>query len=415
LLHPAGTGKVRPQENPLSLNTSRPTTSPSPCPHFPDCVACAFSGLAYGEQLERKRRRVAEALAKYDSLAGLEVPPLVKSPRAFGYRNQAKLVVRETQRGVLLGVYRPGTHQVVDIIDCPVHEPRIRGVLKAVRLQVERLNVPVYDERSARGWLRYVVLRSSTWKKSVQVILVVRDRAFRGERALTRTLARLRGVASVVVNVNPAAGNVIFGDTFAPVTPDDALFERIGGLKLRSRAGGFLQANIPVARRIYDRVLEWADPGEHDVAVDLYGGVGAISFYLATRSACVYGIEESPVAVLDAKANTRLNGFHNVRFLAGDAGPTLRELAERVGQIDVLTLNPPRKGADSATREAIVAVAPSRIVYVSCNPESLARDLDWLAKYGYATNAMQPFDMLPQTDHVECVARLEKTKPARES
>jgi 23S rRNA (uracil1939-C5)-methyltransferase len=179
-------------------------------------------------------------------------------------------------------------------------------------------------------------------------------------------------------------------------------------LKLKSRAGGFLQANIAVARRIYDRVLEWAEPGAQDVAVDLYSGVGAISFHLATRAALVYGIEESPIAVLDAKANTRLNGFHNVRFLAGDAGATLRELAGGVDRIDLLTLNPTRKGADAASREAIVAAAPSRIVYVSCNPESLARDLDWFARHGYVVSALQPFDLLPQTDHVECVARLEK-------
>lgn len=387
-------------------SATRPSAPPSPCPHYPDCVACVFSGLPYGQQIDRKRRRVADALAKYESLAACEILPLVKAPRAFGYRNQAKLVVRAASRGVRFGVYRPGTHEVVDIVDCPVHEPRVRAALKAVRSQVERLNVPVYDERSTRGWLRYVVVRSSAWKKSVQVILVVRDRTFRGERDLTRTLRRLRGVTSVVVNVNPTTGNVIFGDKFDAVTQDDALFERIGGLKLKSHAGGFLQANIAVARRMYDRVLDWAQPSEEDVAVDLYCGVGAISFYLASQAARVYGIEESPIAVLDAKTNTRLNGFHNVRFLAGDAGATLRQLTERIGGISLLTLNPTRKGADAPAREAIVAVAPSRMVYVSCNPDSLARDLDWFARSGYATDALQPFDLLPQTDHVECVARL---------
>lgn len=401
-------GKVLIEEIPLPETAKRPFSSPSPCPHFPDCVACTFSGVPYGEQLERKRRRVAEAFSGYDTLASLPVPPLVKSPRVFGYRNQAKLVVRRTRRGVLFGVYRPGTHRVVDIIDCPVHEPRIRSVLKAVRSQIERRNVPVYDERSGRGWLRYVVLRSSAWKKSVQIILVVHDRSFRDEHTLTRTLRRLQGVSSVVVNVNPTPGNVIFGEAFHAVTPNDALFERIAGLKLKSRAGGFLQANIPVARRMYDRVLAWAGPKEGEVAVDLYCGVGAISFCLASRAARVYGIEESPIAVLDAKTNTRLNGFHNVRFLAGDAGPTLRALADEIGRIDVLTLNPTRKGADSTTREAILAAAPARIVYVSCSPESLGRDLDWFANHGYAIKALQPFDLLPQTDHVECVAGLER-------
>lgn len=392
----------------MSAIAKRSSTSLSPCPHFPDCVACAFSGLPYGEQLARKRQRLADAFSQYDTLARVNVPPPVKSPRAFGYRNQAKLVARQTRHGVLLGVYRPGTHRVANIIDCPVHEPRIRSVLRAIRLRVERDGVPIYDERSGRGWLRYVVLRSSAWKKAVQIILVVRDRDFRGERALTRRLRRLPGVSSVVMNANPTTGNVIFGGSFETVAGADALFERIGGLKLRSRAGGFLQANIAVARRIYERVLAWADPREQDVAVDLYCGVGAISFYVAGRASRVFGIEDSPVAALDAKANTRLNGFDNVRFLAGDAGPTLRRLAGQIGSIDVLTLNPTRKGADAIAREAILAAAPSRIVYVSCDPESLARDLDWLVQRGYRVRALQPFDLLPQTDHVECVASLDR-------
>jgi 23S rRNA (uracil1939-C5)-methyltransferase len=211
----------------------------------------------------------------------------------------------------------------------------------------------------------------------------------------------------VVLNLNPSTGNVIFGDEFVAVTRENALIERIGGLELKSRAGSFLQANVQVARRIYERVLEWADPAPADVAVDLHAGVGAISFCLATRARTVYGIEESPLAVLDAKENIRLNGFHNVRFVAGRAAEGLARLVATAGKVDLVTLNPPRRGADEATRAAIVSARPRRIVYVSCNPATLARDLDWLAAHGYHTTAVEPFDLLPQTDHVECVAVLD--------
>ena len=379
-----------------------------PCPHYPDCVGCALIGKPYGRQLEEKRDKVRLAFAAHPSLRALAIPEPVGSPKAFGYRNQAKLVARHTRRGLLLGIYRPGSHDVVDIRQCPVHHPLINEVLAAVIRNVERFDVPIYDERTHTGQLRYVIVRVSTWTKRAQVILVTRERAWVQARALARALGRARGVASVVQNVNPAPGNVILGPSFVSLEGEADLVERVGFLKLKSRAGAFLQANIPVARKVYQRVLEWAAPAAEDTAVDLYCGVGAISFYLGTAARHVVGIESSPPAVLDAKANVRINGFHNVRFHAGETGAILPEMAERLGRVDLVTLNPPRKGADASTREAIVACAPRRVVYVSCDAVTLARDLDWFAARGYVTTRVQPFDMLPQTEHVECVALLER-------
>src|SRR5262249_42732403 len=146
------------------------------CPHYPDCVGCGFIGMAYSAQLRAKHARVVDALAAYSELAGVAVPAVIGSPRLFGYRNQVKLVARRTRRGVVLGVYRPGTHQVVDITQCPVHQPPINAVLAGVRTAIEELGAPVYDERTGAGWLRYVVVRSSAWTKAAQLVLVVRDR-----------------------------------------------------------------------------------------------------------------------------------------------------------------------------------------------------------------------------------------------
>jgi 23S rRNA (uracil1939-C5)-methyltransferase len=383
-----------------------------PCPHFPDCVGCALIGTPYGEQLRRKRERLVQAFAGHPTLSALAVPELVKSPRAFGYRNQAKLVVRRARRGLLLGIYRPGSHQVVDIRHCPVHHVLIARALAAVAGLVERLAIEPYDERTGTGVLRYVVVRVSTWAKRAQVILVTSRRHLPRGRDLARALRRVAGVVSVVQNVNPTPGNVIFGPEFVPLAGDSALVERIGSLGLRTSAGAFLQANTSVARRLYQRALEWAAPGAADTAVDLYCGAGAMTFCLATAARHVIGVEESAIAVADAKANVRLNGFANTRFECGAAAEVLPELAQRLGRIDVLTLNPPRKGADEATRRAIVACAPRRAVYISCAPDTLARDLDWLAHHGYRTTRVQAFDMLPQTEHVECVAELERCPPA---
>lgn len=383
--------------------------APLPCPHYPDCVSCGLVGAPYGEQLARKRQVVSDELARYPRFGDLEVPAVVGSPRIFGYRNQAKLVVRRTARRLLLGVYRPGTHQVVDISSCATHHPLLNEVLSSLRTVIEKHDVPAYDEGTGSGWLRYLVVRVSGWTRSAQVIPVIRARDFPGERPFIEALRRIRRVRSVVLNLNPSPGNVIFGRTFIPMTRELSLIERVGGLQLKSRAGAFLQANIAVARRVYECVLRWAEPGPQDTAVDLYCGIGAISFCLAGEAGRVWGIEESPISVLDAKENIRLNGYHNVRFVAGDVAAQLPEVAARAGgRVDLITLNPPRKGADEPTRSAIVACAPARVVYVSCDPRTLARDLNWFGERGYVVARLQPFDMLPQTDHVEVVARLDR-------
>lgn len=382
----------------------RPLAPDLPCPHFPNCVGCALIGHPYGEQLRLKHQRVRELFHRVPSLASLEIPPVIGSPRAFAYRNQAKLVVRRASHGLLTGIYRPGSHQVVDISQCPVHHPLINSVIEQFRQIAERYRVPAYDERTHTGLLRYVIVRVSSWSKTAQVILVTRDRVLPSGRELVRSLSRVRGVVSVVQNVNAEPGNVILSPRFVPLTRETALVDRVGFLKLKTHAGAFVQANVPVARKLYDLALQWAAPGAGDTAVDLYCGVGALSFYLATVAKHVVGIEESPIAIADAKENVRLNGFDNVRFHCGDVAAVLPELERRLGRVDIVTLNPPRKGADAATRAAIVACAPQRIVYISCDPETLARDAEWFAAHGYLAAHVQPFDLLPQTDHVECIA-----------
>ena len=376
------------------------------CPHFPRCVGCALIGTAYGEQLRIKRTSVADAFASYRQLADVAVPEVIGSPRLFGYRNQVKLVARRAGGRLLLGVYRPGTHQVVDIGGCAVHEPLITATLARVRQVLTDAEAPAYDERSGQGWLRYLLVRASAWQRGAHVTLVVRDRGWDGERALLQRLCRLRGVSGVSLNLNPTAGNAILGERFIAAGRGRALIERVGGLKLQNSPGAFLQANIAAARRVYDRVAAWAEPTADALAVDLYAGVGAISFRLADQARRVIGIEESAIAVRDAQANSRINGYYNVRFLAARADAGLAEVAAAGAAVEIISLNPPRKGADLDARRAIAGVAPRRIVYLSCGPASLARDLSWFVDAGYRVAAVQPYDLLPQTEHVETLALL---------
>ena len=355
--------------------------------------------------MQRKRVALATALARHQELGAVEVPELIGSPKAFGYRTQAKLVLRRARRGVLAGIYRPGTHQVVDISRCPVHHPLVNQVVEALRDEIEARDLSIYDERSHDGLLRYLVVRVSAWQKRAQLILVGTSSAV--PAALAKALrARVRGLASVVLNLNAEPGNAILGRRFIDLIKGEELVERVGDLRLRSRAGAFLQANIPVARRLYETAAAWTSPGANEIAVDLYCGVGALTFHLASEARRVFGVEEVEAAILDAKQNTSLNGFHNVRFRCAGAAEGLAAIAGEVGRVDVVSLNPPRKGADETTREAIKACAPRAIAYVSCDPQTLARDLAWFAARGYRTVRLQAFDMFPQTEHVETLALL---------
>jgi 23S rRNA (uracil1939-C5)-methyltransferase len=375
------------------------------CPHAPACVPCPYRGLPYREQLARKLARVRAALADRPSLGDAPIDDVVGSRDLFGYRNNVKLAVRSRRGELVAGVYAPGTHRLVDAARCAAEHPALRDVVIATLEEATALGIDAYDERDGSGELRYLVARYGGWRRRVQLALVTATTELSRMRALTRKLERRVGsLGGVVHNWNAESGNVILGRRWSTLRPPAELIERIGFVELQIHAGSFLQSNVWTARRIYETALEWAAPEAHEIVADLFCGVGPLSFYLASRAARVIGIEESPSAVRDARANQRRNRLHNLKFVEGAVDERLAPIVAEQKRVDLVTLNPTRKGASTATIDTIVRAAPSRIVYVSCDPATLARDLDRLATAGYATVRVRPFDMLPQTEHVEVVA-----------
>jgi len=364
--------------------------------------------VPYAEQLARKQERVKAALAGHASLSEVRLLPIRPAPRPFGYRALVKLVARRDRDGLRLGVYRPGTHDVADIRRCAAHHPAANETLAAMGSILERLRVPTYDEGRRTGWLRYAIVRVGA-ERQVQLVLVVRDRGYERERDLVKALSGLRGVAGVVLNFNDDPGNALFGPRFVIVAGEGALVDRVGELALRSSAGSFMQANPPAARAAYAEVVRLAEPKAGLRALDLYCGVGAIALSLARAGMEVQGIEENLQAVRDARANAERNQVQRARFAEGDAAERLMKLTPEGARFDLVTLNPPRRGAAPEVRDAIAALAPQRIVYLSCDPDTLARDLADLAARGYRTESVEPFDFLPQTEHVEAVALLART------
>jgi 23S rRNA (uracil1939-C5)-methyltransferase len=378
-----------------------------PCPHYPACYGCPFIHLPYPQQLAKKRDRVAQAFAAYPTLEGVEVPLTLASPRRFGYRTRVKLTVRRVEGKVLIGLYRPESHQVADISDCPVHPRQVNEVVQFLKLAIERLGIIPYDEARDTGQLRYLDLRYSFWQRKVLLTLVTRHMDFPQLRDLVRQLERrFPFLGGVVQNINDKPGNVIWGERFHPLRGRDSLIERIGHLHLASPVDTFTQVNPPVARKLYDTVLQWAELTGEEIAVDLYCGIGPIALYLASRAKLVVGIDENVRAVNTAKENARRNGYHNCRFFAGDAAEKVKEVVTTLSRLDLCVVNPPRKGLSPEAFSTINAIKWPKLVYVSCDPVTLARDLDRFCQAGYTLRRVQPLDMFPQTEQVETIALL---------
>lgn len=379
------------------------------CPHFPNCVGCPFIKVPYPQQLVRKRAIVAHALAEYSSLAGVEVPAVSPSPERLGYRARVKLVARRNSGEIAAGLFVPQSHRVIDISSCPVHPRPVNQVLFYLKKKLVELNIAPYDERDDSGELRYFDFRYSFARREMSLTLVTRHSSFPQGGILARALHdRFPFVTGVIQNVNDKPGNVIWGDSFRTLGGRDTLMERIGDLKLVFPPGVFSQANPFTARKLYEHVRAVAALSGTETVLDLYCGVGPISFYLALGARQVWGIDESELAITTAKQNGRRNGRGNCRFIAGDVAATLTQLRANLPAIDLIVVNPPRKGVRADAMTALSDFAAPKLIYVSCEPQSLARDLDKLAQQGYRVAQIQPFDMFPQTDEVETVVKLER-------
>lgn len=379
------------------------------CDKWSTCDGCPFVLMGYQAQLNWKRGFVEGFIKRYQSLRAVAVHPVIPSDKPLGYRNSAKLVVGGKFAEPVIGMYRSNTHQVTDTSDCPLHHPLINSIVKVIKEGVKKGKVPVYSQRTGSGILRYVVVRVSESSGQAMVVFVTAHRSFNEIHHLAKYLqSRVPEVSVVAQNVNSSAGNVILGQHDYFVTKEQTLSDTVGNIRFHISPRSFFQINSGGARSIYEKVLDWSALTGRETVVDVYCGVGGISLYLARGAKEVIGYESVDDAVADAEKNARLNGIGNCRFEAGDAAELLHGLREEGGKADFVVLNPPRKGCEERVLKNAVALGPRKIIYVSCSPETLARDLDILAGFGYETHEIQPVDMFPQTPHVENVALLSR-------
>lgn len=377
------------------------------CSVYGACGGCQLQHLAYDEQLAWKTKYVRESLARLGGLTDVTVHPCLGMEWPRDYRNKAQYPVATVDGGVRLGFYRRGTHEVIPATGCPVQHPLSRQAAEAVERALDKLGIEPYDEATHRGVVRHVLCRTSFSSEQVLITLVTRTAHIPQREALVEALrAAIPSLVGITQSINPHRSNVILGDVNRTLWGADRLCERLFNLQLCYSAPSFFQVNPIQMEVLYRDALEYAQLKGDEHVVDAYCGIGSITLPLAQRAGRVTGIEVVEAAVRDARANAERNGIENVEFLVGEAEVILPEWLEAGERPDVVVVDPPRRGCGTPLLEAIATVRPQRIVYVSCNPATLARDLSFLVAEGFEVEAVQPVDMFPQTAHVEAVAAL---------
>ena len=385
------------------LTPSTDRTDDFGCAVYGKCGGCVFRHVTYEAELRYKEQRVKDAFAR---IAGLspDFLPIVGSEKANGYRNKAQYPVDGTASAPCIGFYAPRSHRVIEQRDCALQPLEFRRVLDAVADWMTASGVEPYNEQTKSGLLRHIYLRKGMKTDELMVCLVCTSGKLPKTDKLVNALCEIPSVTSVCVNINRRDTNVILGDDTFALYGEASITDELCGLRFRLSPRSFYQVNRDQAERLYTIAADAAALKEEDVLLDLYCGTGTIGLSMAKRVKQLIGVEIVAPAVEDARKNAEENGIENARFLCADAAKAAAQLEKEGIRPSVIVLDPPRKGCDRALCETVARMAPDRVVYISCDPATLARDCGVFAECGYETVWAHPVYMVPRTAHVECVA-----------
>ena len=370
------------------------------CPLYGKCGGCQFRHMTYAEELRAKGQRISDALERVGHTT-LDLPPVLGAKNPLRYRNKVQFPVSQGKRGLSVGYYRPRSHDVLDAPDCLLQPEAVTRLRAAFKGWMESYNIPAYDEGTGKGLIRHLYVRTNRRGESL-VCVVANGEKLPQVEALTESLLRAEpGLAGVVLNVNTRDTNVILGDKYSILWGRDWLEEELCQLTFRLSVPSFFQINRAQTERLYSAALDFAGLTGTETVLDLYCGIGTISLALAKKAGRVIGAEIVPQAVEDARENARRNGIANAEFFCGDAGAVARKLAAEGIRPRVICVDPPRKGLTLEVPAILAGMTPERIVYVSCDPATLARDVDRFAQLGYRAVKARGVDLFPGTAHVE--------------
>lgn len=394
----------------MEVLTPAPERVEPPCAIFHKCGGCTLQHLEYSAQLSYKRKTVEDALTRLGGLKDSTVLPVVGMDEPWQYRNKGSFPLAEIDGRVQAGFFAPRSHRLVPTEDCLIQKEAGLLAMLSVRDWANAHGVQAYNEQTDKGLLRHVVTRTSV-NGEVMAVIVATSASIPEKQALIETLRdRVEGLKSIYLNIQKGQTNVILGAEYRLLWGEPYITETLCGLSFSISPASFLQVNPVQTEKLYQKALDLLALNGTEWVVDAYCGIGTITLLLAKHAREVIGIENVPEAVEDAKRNAEQNGIPNARFLCAPAEEALPKLLADGVKVDALVLDPPRKGAEEAFLRAVIESGVPRIVYVSCNPATLARDCKILAEGGYKVETVQPFDLFPQTAHVETVVLMSRVK-----
>ena len=377
------------------------------CQYSKRCGGCAFQGMSYEEQLEQKQKKVKKYLKKYvkpDTIVGMYYP--------YHYRNKVAAAFGRLRNGTFIsGTYEEGTHRIVPIESCMIEDKNADRIIGTIRGLLKSFKIKTYDEDSGYGLLRHVLVRVGKKSKEVLVVLVLGSPVLPSKKNFVKALCEKHPeITSIVINVNDRQTSMVLGEKEQVIYGKGFIIDTLCGLTFKISPKSFYQVNPVQTETLYKKAIEYAGLTGKERVIDAYSGIGTIGMIAAKDAKEVISVESNTDAVADAHWNARHNNIKNVQFYEADAGHFLTQMAKDGEKADVIFMDPPRSGSDKAFLSAVVNVSPKRIVYISCNIETLARDLEYLTKKGYCVKKACPVDMFPWTAHVETVVLLSHKK-----
>lgn len=379
------------------------------CKELKDCGGCQIQELDYKEQLNLKTNEVKQVISRIGKLDDVVVHHALGMEEPFRYRNKAQFPIQKVDGVPVIGFYKKKSHDIIPTDECIIQHDVNDKIIKIIKTYIRAYKVSIYDEKTHTGVLRHLVTKVGFTTKEVMVVLVANGRKLPYLNELASVLKEnIPGFKTLVVNVNRERTNVILGNENRVIYGDGKINDNIGDLVFEISPLSFFQVNPVQTEVLYNKALEYAALGENDTVFDIYCGIGTISLFLAQKAKKVYGIEIVEEAIKDAKRNAELNNLDNVEFYVGKAEEVVPKMYKQGKRANVVVVDPPRKGCDEKVLDTIVSMQPDRVVYVSCNPSTLARDLSYLDERGYKCLEVQPVDMFPHSVHIENVALIVK-------
>ena len=383
------------------------------CEFARQCGGCQLQALSYDQQLVFKTNKVKGHLERIGGFTDIPMEPIIGMDELFHYRNKAQFPVGRNKEGkIVTGFYAGRTHNIIENRDCALGVAENKEVLDRVIAHMEKYEIEPYNEATGKGLVRHVLIRYGYFTKEVMVCLILNGNKIPKEEQLVKSLCEIPGMTSITINVNKKHSNVILGEEIRLLWGQEYITDRIGDISYQISPLSFYQVNPMQTQKLYAKALEYADLHGQETVWDLYCGIGTISLFLAQKAKFVRGVEIVPAAIENAKENAKLNGLENTEFFVGKAEEVLpREYKKNGVYADVIVVDPPRKGCDETLLETMIEMNPERIVYVSCDSATLARDLKYLCERGYELRKVCPVDQFGMTVHVETVVLLSQQKP----